>query len=164
MRAVRGVMLAIVVGAFAVGLTSAALATEALSSWFRFFGPTQVGGNTQCSDQQARVNNVSDSAYGYVRARYGATCANPRVVGPGGMATIQYVVRSSNGTICGFRDWYYATGGETELGVPAFWNSSSICPGGVGYHGHTKGRYWDSQRGLYFTSNTWSNSPSLNLF
>jgi hypothetical protein len=151
--------------AILIGFASASLASEAFSSWYRFFGPTDVGGNTQCADQRASVSNTSDQARGHVRARYGATCANSNPRPAGHLGTQQYLIRDSNGAVCGFKGWTYnPSGGTVEYSVPASWDGpSSSCPSGNAYHGQTRGRYWRTDTQSYVTSGQYSISPSLNL-
>lgn len=162
----RGLVVVAAVVAFSLGLsTSTVLAAEAMSSWYRFFGPTSVGGTTQCADQKAIVNNTSDAAFGGVRARYGANCNNPNGRPAGHLGTIQFLIRDATGVICGFKDWTYnSSNNVSEMYAAAFWTGpNSNCPSGAAYHASTKGRYWRTDTQGYVTSGQLSNSPSLNF-
>lgn len=162
MKKANAVVAAVTLMSLALG--SAVLAASAQGSWSNLFGPVTIGGVRQCASQQAVVNNTSNSAYGYVRARRGDPCDNSYNRPAGHLGTIQFVIRQSTGAVCGFTDWTYNSSSAYMIGVPAFWTGpNSSCPSGAAYYSLSKGRYWRTDNGTYVTSDHYGYSPSLNF-
>jgi hypothetical protein len=148
---------------FTVGFGTAVWAATAHSSWVRFFGPTKVNGQTQCSDQQTSVKNTNPRyASGGIRSRRGASCNNTLGVPAGYLGVLTYLIKDSSGVVCGFRDWTTNSVNDvTEMTVPAYWTGpSSNCPASGNYHGRAAAKFWRADNNAYVFSN-FVNSPSL---
>lgn len=158
---------AVLIVAFLVGGASIAYASSASSALSKFFGPTLIAGSYLCAKQQATIVTDSHAAYGVVNAWDGSACTNPDNRPSGQIGTVQTLFKGtsgSGGTVCGFTDWTYNSGSAQEIDVPAFWTGpNSNCPSGVAYYAQSKGRFWNSDAGSYYTSSFYSNSPNLNF-
>lgn len=156
----------VVASCFILGfMVSTAFAAQTSSAYVRYFGPTQVSGQYQCSALQSTVDNSSKFAYSTTYAERGQNCAIFNSVPPGYIGSQVQLIKGQSGqggTLCGSTPWQFNNANNYVISSQKTWSQSSNCPANVGYYSSGHGEYFKSNTSTYVKS-SWVNSPSLNF-
>jgi hypothetical protein len=164
LRGQRAITVAGTVTAVLLGAAGGALAASATSTWDRFYTSANGG---RCGAQKADINTSASDVWdiSWVRARTN-NCNDAYVVPAGQLAVEGGVVSGTsgvNGTLCGWRDWYYNDASTDTWGIYVYRTSfSGACTSGHAWYGDALGRIWQPSTNSYVTSTTPVYSPNLN--
>lgn len=155
---------AVFASAFFLGTASVALASEANSATSIFYGPVRIAGTYLCGGQQATIDNYWDGAYGNTTGWSNDVCSTPDNRPAGQLGSISYLWKGTSGqggVLYGQSGWTYNSG--TSQYVDSWWDCpSGTCPSAA-YYSAVKGRFWNSDAGVYEQAGYFTDSPNLNF-
>lgn len=142
---------------FLIGIAVAALATT-YAGPVTYFGPTKVGGSTQCAKiWSTAITGNPSGALSENGAYYGANCLNSNTV-PAGWLGAQVKLIRANGEICGTTPWSFNPSGSSSQGSFLRLPDNASCPAGASYKSSAHAQYWNENTRLYKKS-MWLDTP-----